>query len=98
MTLPVTFHRAAHAEFIDAAAWYESKRPGLGDEFIAEIERCATLIASQPRLYTEVHNRVRRLTVHRFPYSIYFRPEIQRIVVLAIFHGSRDPMIWQRRG
>ncbi|MGH8278028.1 MAG: type II toxin-antitoxin system RelE/ParE family toxin [Gammaproteobacteria bacterium] len=98
MTLPVRFHRAARAEFIDAAVWYESKRPGLGDEFIAEIERCVTLIAAQPQLYAEVHNRIRRLTARRFPYSIYFRPEAQRIVVLAIFHGSRDPMIWQRRG
>ena len=26
-------------EFVDAAAWYESQRPGLGDEFIAEIDR-----------------------------------------------------------
>ncbi|MBU6469289.1 MAG: type II toxin-antitoxin system RelE/ParE family toxin [Gammaproteobacteria bacterium] len=98
MTLPVRFHRSARAEFIDAAAWYESKRQGLGDEFIAEIERCVTLIAAQPQLYAEVHNRIRRLTTRRFPYSIYFRPETQRIVVLAVFHGSRDPMIWQRRG
>lgn len=51
MTLPVTFHRAAREEFIDAADWYQSKRPGLGDEFIAEIERCVTLIAAQPQLY-----------------------------------------------
>lgn len=97
MTPLVTFHRAARAEFIDAAAWYESKQPGLGEEFIAEIEHCVTLIASQPRLYAEVHNRIRRLTARRFPYSIYFRLEAQRIVVLADFHGSRDPMIWQRR-
>lgn len=39
MTLPVTFHRAANAEFIEAAAWYEAQRPGLGPEF----ERCDAL-------------------------------------------------------
>ena len=97
MTLPITFHRAARAELIDAADWYQSKRPGLGDEFIVEIERCVTLIAAQPQLYAEVHKRIRRLIVRRFPYSIYFRLETQRIAVLAIFHGSRDPLIWQRR-
>ncbi len=26
MSLPITFHRAASAEFIEASVWYESKR------------------------------------------------------------------------
>jgi hypothetical protein len=43
MSLPVTFHRAASAEFIEASAWYEGKRLGLGLEFIAEIDRCVSL-------------------------------------------------------
>jgi hypothetical protein len=32
MNLSVTFRRAARAEFIEAASWYESQRPGLGVE------------------------------------------------------------------
>ena len=28
MTLPITFNRAASAEFIEATAWYDSKRLG----------------------------------------------------------------------
>lgn len=38
MSLPVTFHRAASAEFIEASAWYETKRVGLALEFMAEDE------------------------------------------------------------
>lgn len=40
MSLPVTFRRAASAEFIEASAWYETKRVGLAIEFMAEIDRC----------------------------------------------------------
>lgn len=98
MTLPVTFRRAAHAEFIEATAWYEAQRPGLGAEFIAQIERCVLLAAEQPRRYAVVHNGVRRITAGRFPYSLYFRVHVRRVVVLAVFHSSRDPSIWQRRG
>ena len=54
-------------------------------------------VTFHPAARAEVHNRIHRLTARRFPYSIYFRPEAQRIVVLAVFHGSRDPLIWQRR-
>jgi len=97
MTLPVTFRRAAHAEFIEAAAWYESQRPNLGVEFISEIDRCVALVAEQPQIYVVVYKGIRRITAKRFPYNVYFRVESQRIVVLAVFHGSRDPTIWQRR-
>lgn len=36
MSLAVTFHRAASAEFIEASAWYEGKRLGLAAEFVVE--------------------------------------------------------------
>jgi plasmid stabilization system protein ParE len=97
MSLPVTFHRAARAEFIEAAAWYEAQRSNLGVEFITEIERCIALAAEQPQLYAVVHKNIRRATAERFPYSVYFRVEQRRLVVLAVFHGSRNPVIWQTR-
>ena len=72
VTLPVTFRRAARAEFIEAAAWYEAQCLNLGVEFIAEIERCVALVAEQPNLYAVVHKGIRRITAKRFPYSVYF--------------------------
>ena len=97
MTLAVTFRRAARAEFLEAAARYEAQRSGLGAEFISEVERCIALAAEQPQLYAIVHKNTRRVAVRRFPYSIYFRAEPFRIVVLAVFHGNRDPAIRQSR-
>lgn len=98
MTRPVAFTPAAQAEFIEAAAWYEAKRPGLGDDFIAQIDHCVRRIAEQPARYPIVHNGVRRIVAARFPYSVYFVVEDRGVVVLAVFHGRRDPAIWQRRG
>lgn len=97
MTLAVRFHRAARGEFLEAAARYEAQRPGLGAEFISEVERCVGLAAEQPQLYAIVRKNTRRVTARRFPYSIYFRAESRRMVVLGVFHGSRDPAIWQGR-
>ena len=97
MSLPITFHRAASAEFIEASAWYESKRLGLALEFMAEIDRCKSLASKNPLRFAVVREDIRRVVANRFPYSIYFRAEEHRIVVLAVFHGSRDPAIWQSR-
>jgi plasmid stabilization system protein ParE len=97
MSLAIAFRVAAREEFSEAAAWYEAQRPNLGVEFIAEIDRCIALAAEQPRSHVVIRNGVRRAIASRFPYSVYFRAEAHRIVVLAVFHGSRDPTIWQRR-
>lgn len=97
MTLPVAFRRAARAEFIEATAWYEAQRRNLGNEFIAEIDRCVAMAAEQPLLYAAIHKGTRRVTAERFPYSVYFHAEAQRVVVLAVFHSSRAPTIWQHR-
>lgn len=98
MSLPVNFHRAASAEFIEASAWYETKRVGLALEFMAEIDRCVALASEHPLQFAVVRGDVRRIVANRFPYSVYFRAEKHRIVVLAVFHGSRAPVIWQTRG
>lgn len=37
MNLPIALHRAAKAEFIEATAWYENRRLGLGVEFIEKV-------------------------------------------------------------
>jgi plasmid stabilization system protein ParE len=97
MSLQVTFHRAAGAEFIEASAWYEAKRVGLALEFITEIDRCVSLASKKPLQFAVVREEIRRVVALSFPYSVYFRAEENRVVVLAVFHGSRDPAIWQAR-
>ena len=97
MSLQVKFSKAARSEFIEAAAWYESKQPSLGIEFIAEIDRCLALAAQQPLIYAVVYKGLRRVTTKRFPYGVYFRSSAQRLVVVAVFHSRRDPAVWQNR-
>lgn len=97
MSLLVKFSKAARSELIEAAAWYESKQPSLGTEFIAEIDRCLVLAAQQPLIYAVVYQGLRRVTTKRFPYGVYFRSNAQRLVVVAVFHSRRDPSVWQSR-
>jgi hypothetical protein len=59
MSLSVSFRHSARAEFIEAAAWYESERQNLGVEFIGEIERCVAAAAERPMTYTAVYKDVR---------------------------------------
>ena len=97
MTLAVVYRRAARHEFDAAADWYEAQRPGLGVEFVAEIDRAVQLAAETPVRFPVMHRDVRCVRVRRFPYSVFFRAEPRRIVVLSVFHARRDPVVWQQR-
>ena len=91
MSLSVVFRRIAKREFDDAISWYEDRREGLGREFSVAVEQHLGRIALSPNQFAGVRGDVRRAVLQRFPYSIYFIVEDERIVVLAIFHARRAP-------
>ncbi len=97
MTLKVVFRPAARAEFDGASLWYEDRRPGLGVQFVAEIDRAVNLASKYPDRYPIKHKEIRGIQAHRFPYSVFYTVEARQIVVLAVFHARREPAIWQAR-
>lgn len=97
MNLRVVFRPAARREFDDAADRYDEQRSGLGEEFIVEIDQAVSKAAANPEHYPIVFGDVRRAVTRRFPFSVYFRVRGDSMVVLSVFHGRRNPVIWQRR-
>jgi plasmid stabilization system protein ParE len=97
MTLTVVFRPAARAEFDDATLWYEDRQPGLGVQFVAEIDRALELASKNPQRYPIKYREIRCVRARRFPYSVFYVAEVERIVIVAVFHARRDPAIWQSR-
>lgn len=54
-------------------------------------------ITDDPLHYAVVEKGLRRAGVRRFPYGLFFLAEETRIVVIACFHGRRNPKHWQLR-
>lgn len=97
MTFRIVLRPAAKAEFEDAMIWYERQRRGLGEEFVIEIDEALAKVAESPMRYPVLFGDIRKTSARRFPYAIYFRLRGTTVVVLAIFHGRRDPRVWQSR-
>jgi plasmid stabilization system protein ParE len=97
MSLPVVLRQEARAEFDDAFDWYEKQHAGIGVAWAAEVQNVFDRISARPKLYPQIFQDVRRAVMLRFPYSVFYRIEPQRIVVLAVFHSKRDPAIWRSR-
>ena len=97
MSLPIEFHPAVRDETHDGYRWYEARRPGLGADFLDEVERVLGSIAVSPASHGFADGDVREAILSRFPYAIYYRELTDRVRVLSVFHTSRDPAAWQSR-
>ena len=96
-------HPEARAELRSAALWYDERRTGLGDEFIAEVSGTFDRIGNAPESYpawpgTRAEGPlIRKATIQRFPYVIAFEKHEHHVLVLAIAHAKRRPLYWLTR-
>ena len=98
MKLPIVISRPARREFDGAADWYELERSGLGERFIRAVNARLEQIGNDPLRYAIEFQDIRCANISGFPYYvIYYRVEDDKVVIVSIFHSSRDPAEWQSR-
>ena len=85
----------AKADVRGARRWYDDRRAGLGDEFLADLHNTLNKIAAHPNGFARVASDVRSLSLNRFPYVVYYRDLTECVVVLAVLHAHRDPRLWR---
>ncbi|MEZ5531417.1 MAG: type II toxin-antitoxin system RelE/ParE family toxin [Steroidobacteraceae bacterium] len=91
MKYRVRVRPAAELDLLYSAGWYESKRAGLGDEFLDEMRRVIVALESDALLHQARHENVRLAFSRRFPYSIAYRIVDDEVVVLSVLHMRRQP-------
>ena len=82
---------------MEAAHWYEDRRPGLGIEFGASVETTLEVIEQAPERFPVALRDIRKARVPRFPYVVYYVLLSDVVSVIAIIHGRRSPRRWQAR-
>jgi len=99
MTRRLIVRPEAEADITDAAAWYESREPGLGLELISEIKAAIDRALSDPEAFPCLRERplVRRVLTRRFPYRVFVIVSREALVVFAVIHAARRDRIWKQR-
>lgn len=80
----------AHDDLRRSSQWYEDQRPGLGHEFLEEVDMVFTRIGRTPLRFPEVEPNVRRALLRRFPFAVYFSKG-DVVEIIAVLHMRRDP-------
>jgi plasmid stabilization system protein ParE len=87
----------ALAEIAEAADYYEGKVPGLGRDFVEELDAAICRILQFPDAWGRLAENYRHCSLRRFPYAvIYTRCSPEEIIVVSVFHQSREPLSWKR--
>ena len=95
----IAFRPEAEAELAEAVDWYEARGRGLGAEFLRALDGVLASVQRNPHASPIVLAPARRAVFRRYPYSLIYVPTDSgdAILVVACFHGSRDPRRWQER-
>jgi len=97
MSLPIVFRPIARSELDEAMAWYRRKKFGLEKEFEQSVDEMLHRITAHPLRFHRARGEVRCALLRRFPYAIYYVPENDAVIILAIFHTKRDPTLLEER-
>jgi len=87
----------AEIDFDKSYEYYYKDNPKVADTFFKKINIGFENIKQNPNFYPIAYKDVRKYVVKKFPFVIYYRIIDSLIQVIAIFHTSRNPEIWNER-
>lgn len=87
----------AEEEMTEAAVFYEAASPRLGSDFLDDVQRVIALIRGQPSIGWNTGQGLRRMLLHKFPFSLIYASGAEEIVIVAVAHQSRRPDYWKER-
>lgn len=91
------FLSPAQQDLAKAVEYYERASPGLGLEFLDELERTLGRILLNPEAWTRVAEHHRRCRLRRFPYALLYTVEKDVIIITAVMDLRRHPDTWKDR-
>jgi len=85
----------AEVDLQTTMAFFAETDVELAERLLLEFRDAITALRSFPRAGRIVYQGMRRVTLHVFPYGVFYRYSGDRVVVIAVLHHRRDPN-WTR--
>jgi len=87
----------AEDDLREVFSWYEDSRIGLGYDFLLQVDAGINFIKRNPEIHPIEYKGTRKHILKRFPYKIIYFVEEEKIIVLAVLHGRRNPALLKNR-
>ncbi len=80
-----------------AARWYAERSSAAAMGFSDELNAAESAISQLPDTWPSFEHGTRRYLLRRYPFSIIYRVESDRLLIVAVAHGHRRPGYWKMR-
>lgn len=97
MTRTIEILQEAVEEAEAAARWYAQRSLTAALEFSDELDAAESAIARLPEAWPRFDHNTRRYLLRRFPFSVIYRVDARRVVIVAVAHAHRRPGYWASR-
>jgi toxin ParE1/3/4 len=87
----------AEEEMSEASVFYETTSPGLGSDFLDDVQRVVDTLREHPELGRALGQGLRQAPLHRFPFSLIYATQTDAILIVAVAHQRRRPNYWNER-
>ncbi len=87
----------AESDFDNSYEFYFEENQKVADIFFNRINLSIESIKKNPLSFPIAYRNVRKFVVKKFPFVIYYQIVESVVRVIAIFHTSRNPEIWNDR-
>lgn len=88
------FRPEVAGDLSEAIDWYDSRRSGLGEEFVSEYWSTIDRITAHPFAYAINETGLRACRLGRFPYVVHYRFSEAELLIVAVMFGGRDTSGW----
>ena len=95
--LKIEFHPSALEEAESAQLWYAERSKVASKAFVGELSHAINKISKSPERWPKFHKETRRYYFPRFPFSLIYRANKERIEIIAVMHHRRKPGYWAER-
>ena len=89
--MKLIYHPKAMRDLEETTRYYASIDGELGRDFKDRIAMALLDILRQPLRYRVIEADIRKCTLKRFPYAVYFRIIDEQVQVLVVKHHRRHP-------
>jgi len=87
----------AEMDLLESIAFYNEQRENLGKEFYEAVIDSFDRIKNNPGQFPKEYKEMRKASIKRFPFSVFFVVNDNIGYILGIFHSSRNPKIMKTR-
>jgi len=96
VTRTLEIHPEAQAEAEAAARYYAARNAAAAGAFTIEVDSAISRIEREPHVHPVHAHETRRVLLRTFPFSVVYRFDAERILIVAFAHGSRRPTYWDK--